>query len=205
MISAVALVFQLVKTALTGQSEATLLATVLNDAQLLVLFAILLAYHLTVLRRDGRSAAQALADKQSLFKLLVVDSGQGFAASVKGAVAKLAPNIPVTVATGEPTGEFNALVVSGSRLLDAPQWIRAFGGSRIVVPDEAEGVLWAGGLSASSIQKAALAVRQLAEGQAVRQRAAGSGWMVVVYIAAALFAAELLFALVGLTVSAFVR
>jgi hypothetical protein len=205
MISAVALVFQLVKTALTGQSEATLLATVLNDAQLLVLFAILLAYHLTVLRRDGRSAAQALADKQSLFKLLVVDSGQGFAASVKGAVAKLAPNIPVTVATGEPTGEFNALVVSGSRLLDAPQWIRAFVGSRIVVPDEAEGVLWAGGLSAGSIQKAALAVRQLAEGQAVRQRAAGSGWMVVVYIAAALFAAELLFALVGLTVSAFVR
>ena len=205
MVSAVALVFQLVKLALTGQSESTFLATVLNDAQLLVLFGILLAYHLAALRRDGRSAAQALAARQRLFKVLVLDSGKGFAASMKRAVAKVAPSVPVTVATRQPRGKFNALVLSGSRLLDAPQWIRSFGGSRIVVPDDAKGLLWAGGVSTTSIQKAALAVRQLAEGQAASQRAAGSGWMVVVYVAAALFGLELILSLVAIVVSTFVR
>lgn len=205
MISAVALVFQLVKLALTRVREATFLASVLNDAQLLVLFSILLAYHLVVLRRDGRSAAQALAKKQRLFKVLVVDSGREFAAAVKSAISKVAPSVPVTVSSRQPRGKFDALVVSGSRLLAAPQWMRTFRGSRIVVPDEADGLVWAGGVSGAPIQKAALAVRQLAEGQGVRQRAAGSGWMVVVYVAAALFGLELIFTLVALVLSTFIR
>jgi hypothetical protein len=205
MISAVALVYQLINAALTGQNPGTFLATILNDFQLLVLFSILLAYHLTVLRRDGRYAAAALSRKQAAFRVLVVDSGKGFATSIQAALAKVAPNVPVTVTARQPRGKFNAMVVSGSRALDAPQWIRSFGGSRIVVPDEADGLLWAGGVSAGSIQKAALAVRQLAEGQGVRQRAGGAGWMIVVYVAAALFGLEFILMLVGSVVSSFVR
>jgi hypothetical protein len=205
MISAVALFYQLINTALTGNSPSTFLATVLNDLQLLVLFAVLLIYHLSVMRRDGRSAAAALARKQSAFKVLVVDSGKGFADTVKAALTKGAPHVPVTVAARQPRGRFDAMVVSGSRALDAPQWIRSFGGSRIIVPDQADGLLWAGGVMSGSIQKAALTVRQLAEGQGVRQRTAGSGWMVVIYVAAALFGVELIFTLVMLVVSTFVR
>jgi len=205
MISAVALVFQLIRTALTGQSESTFLATVLNDLQLLVLFVILLVYHLLVMRRDGRSTAAALAVKHGAFKVVVVDSGMGFGESVRAALAKVAPSIPVTVTTSRPRGKFNAMVLSGSHLLDAPAWVRLFGGTRIVVPEAAQGVLWAGGLAAGSVQKAALTVRQLAEGQAVRQRAASSGWMVVIYVAAALFGIEFILTLVALVVSSFVR
>jgi hypothetical protein len=205
MISAVALVYQLLNAALTGQSAGTFLSTVLNDLQLLVLFAVLLMYHVAVMRRDGRSAAAALARKQSAFKVLVVDSGKGFADAVNAALTKVAPNVPVTVSARQPRGKFDAMVVSGSRALDAPQWIRAFGGSRIIVPDHADGLLWAGGIMPGSIQKAALTVRQLAEGQGVRQRAAGSGWMVLIYIAAALFGVEVIFTLVMLVVSTFVH
>jgi hypothetical protein len=205
MVSAVALVFQLIRTALSGQSESTFLSTVLNDLQLLVLFALLLVYHLLVMRRDGRWTAAALALKHGAFRVLVVDSGVGFGDSVKAALAKVAPNIPVTVTAKRPRGNFDAMVLSGSHLLDAPVWVRLFTGTRIVVPDEAQGMLWAGGLAAGSIGKAALTVRQLAEGQGVRQRAAGSGWMVVVYVAAALFGIELILTLVALAVSSFVR
>ena len=205
MISAVALVFQLLRTALTGQSESTYLATVLNNLQLLVLFVILAVYHLLVMRRDGRSTAAALAAKHGAFKVIVVDSGMGFGESVLAAFAKVAPNIPVTVTRSRPRGKFDAMVQSGNRLLDAPAWVRLFGGTRIVVPEPADRMLWAGGLAAGSMQKAALTVRQLAEGQAVRQRAAASGWMVVVYVAAALFGLELILTLVALVVSSFVR
>ena len=156
------------------------------------------------MRRDGRWTAAALALKHAAFKVLVVDSGGGFGDSVRAALGKVAPNVPVTVTTGRPRGKFDAMVLSGSQLLEAPAWVRLFSGTRVVVPDESQGLLWAGGLPAASIQKAALTVRQLAEGQAVRQRAASSGWMVVVYVAAALFGMELILLLVGLVVSSFV-
>ncbi len=205
MISAVAFVFRLINTALTGQSQTAFLPTLLNDLQLVILFAILLVYHLIVMRRDGRSAAAALARKQSAFKVLVFDSGMGFADSVRAALTKVAPNVPMRVTAKQPRGRFDALVVSGSRALDAPQWIRAFKGRRIIVPDEADGLLWAGGVISNPIQKAALAVRQLAEGQGVRQRAGGSGWMIVIYIAAVLFGLEFLLGIFGVVVSTFVR
>jgi hypothetical protein len=203
MISAVALIFQLIKTALTRLGEAALLSTILNDLQLLILFALLLVYHLGVMRRDGRSAAAALAKKQAGFKVLVVDSGKGFAASIKAALAKTAPNVPVTVAARQPRGKYDAMILSGSRALDAPPWLRSYKGTRIVVPNEAKGLLWAGGISSSSIQKAALAVRQLAEGQSVQQKAAGPGWMIVIYIAASLFGIELIMMLVVTLISTF--
>ena len=205
MVSAVAFVFRLINTALTGQSQTGFLPALLNDLQLVILFAILLVYHLIVMRRDGRSTAAALAREQGAFKVLVVDSGMGFADSVRTALTKVAPDVPMTVTAKQPRGKFNALVVSGSCLLDAPQWIRAFKGPRIIVPDEAEGLLWAGGVSSNPFQKAALAVRQLAEGQGVRQRAGGSGWMIVIYVAAVLFGLEFLLAILGLVVSTFVR
>ena len=147
MISAVALVFELIKAGLAGHSEVGFLSTVLNDLQLLLLFAVLLVYHLVVLRRDGRGTALALAKRQESFRVLVFDSGQGFGESVRSALEKVAANIPVTVTAKRPRGKFDAMVLTGSRLLDAPVWVRLFSGTRIVVPDEAEGLLWAGGLA----------------------------------------------------------
>ena len=206
MSSAVALVFQLLNALLGGQTDSTFLATVLNDLQLLALFIILFIYHLLVLRRDGLFTASALAKKQSDFKVLIVDSGNGFGELVKSAMAKSAPNVSVAIADGKPEGQFNAVVLSGSLVVDAPDWIRSFNGSRIIVPDEAQGIIWAGGVNRNAIQQAAHVVRQLAEGQPVRQQTGGnSGWVIVGYVAAALFGLQILFALMALVVSAFVR
>ena len=55
-------------------------------------------------------------------------------------------------------------------------------------------------------QQAAQIVRQLAEGQELRkQTGINTGWMLVVYIAAALFGLQFLFGIVLLVFSAFVH
>lgn len=205
MIFAVALVFELVNAALTGQRDPTFLTTILNNLQLLTLFAVLLTYHLLILRSDGRSTAASLAGRHRAFRLLVVESGKGFGRSIKVAVARIAPKMPVTVTTRQPRGRFDALVLSGSRLLDAPPWVRKFRGTRIVVPERVKGLHWAGGIDAKAVRKAALIARQLAEGQAAPQTAARSGWMVFVYVAAGLFGLELILILLSLIISTFVR
>ena len=205
MASAVALIYQLLNAALGGGAGSSFLPTVLNDLQLLLLFAVLLLYHLMVLRRDSSATADALQKKQGEFKLVVLDSSGDFGEAVKAAVAKAAPNVPVSVAVSRPEQAFDALVISGSRVLDAPDWVRSFTGSRIVIPDEAPGLVWAGGISDDLIRQAAQSVRQLAEGQPLHARTGGSGWRIVIYVAAALFGLELLLGLFGLVMSTFVR
>ncbi|HEX9117688.1 MAG TPA: DUF5671 domain-containing protein [Anaerolineae bacterium] len=205
MAAAVALLYQLLNAAFGGGTDSNFLATILNDLQLVALFAILLVYHLTVLRHDGSVTAESLARKQREFKLLVVDSEGAFGEAMKAAVARAAPNIPVTVASGEADGGFDALVIRGSHALQSPDWLRSFRGSRIIVPDEATGLIWAGGVSEDATQQAAQAVRQLAEGQPPHARAASPAWRTVIYIAAALFGIELLVALFGFVASSFLR
>jgi hypothetical protein len=202
---AVALIFELLNTVLTGERASGFAMTVLNDLQLLFIFAVLLVYHLAVMRRDGRFAAAALAARQKAFRLVVVDAGKGFAPAIREAMLRVAPNVGVTVAARQPRGKFDAMIVAGSRLLDAPQWVRSFRGRRIVVPDAAEGVHWVGGIDANPIQKAALAARQLAEGQVTAQTPKRSGWMVAVYVAAALFGLELIMTLLSVVVSTFIH
>jgi hypothetical protein len=201
MIAAVALVFELLQAVLKGGSDSTFMVTILNDLQLLILFGILLVYHLTTLRRDGQFTADALARKQSEFKVLVADSGDGFGESVRAAISRLAPGVPVTITAKKPGGEFNAMVVSGSLAVDAPDWIRSFSGRRIIVPDEAKDILWAG-----RTEQAAQIVRQLSEGQELRKTTGvNSGWMLAVYVAAALFGVEILFLIIGLVSAAFIH
>ena len=183
MSAAVALIYQLFSALFTGQIDSTFPATILNDLQLLVLFAVLLIYHLIVLRRDGVFTADALAARQSAFPILILDSGEGFAESVKAALSKVAPNVPATIASERPQGNFNALVLSGSNTLDAPQWVRSFDGIRIVVPNKSEGLVWVGGVDKSWIDEAAQTIRQLAEGQKIRQARVNPAWQLVIYIA----------------------
>ena len=58
MASAVGLVYQLVNALLSGAPSANFLPEALNAAQLLVLFAVLLVYHLNCMRRDGAQTGQ---------------------------------------------------------------------------------------------------------------------------------------------------
>jgi hypothetical protein len=196
MATAVALVYQLLRAVLTGEPGNDFVNNILNFIQLLFLFGVVLMYHLNVLRQDGASTADSLADKQSGYSVLVVDSGNGFVESIKGALLKLGSKVQVTVATpnGRPEGNFDAILLNGSLAVDAPEWIRSFNGSRIVVQNESKDIVWT-----DDVTQAVQSVQQLAEGQEIRRPKIGRPvWMIVIYVFAALFLLQFLFVLLAL-------
>ena len=190
MATAVGLVYQLIRAVLTGDPGSDFVNTVLNLIQLLFLFGVVLIYHLNVLRQDGAATADALAEKQSAYSVLLVDSGNGFAESVNAALMKLGSKVQVTVTGPEvkPQGNYHALLLNGNLVVDAPEWIRSFRGSRIVVQNEAKDIVW----TEDPVQ-AAQSVQQLAEGEEIHRRKTGrSPWMIIVYLFAGLFGLILL-------------
>jgi hypothetical protein len=197
--TAVGLVYNLLRTVLTGDTGTDFVNNILNLLQLLFLFAVVLLYHLRVLRADGASTADSLAERQKEFPLLVIDSGNGFVESVRAALAKHAPNTPVVVSTPitKPDGNFGAIVLNGSLAVDAPEWIRSFSGNRIVVRDNMKNLIWT-----DDVVQAAQSIQKLAEGQEIqRQKAGRSPWIIVVYVFAALFGFMLLMMLVTFGIS----
>ena len=199
MATAVGLVYQLIIAALQGAISGDFANNALNLAQLLFLFSMVLVYHLSVLRHDGSSTAEKLEEKQGAFRVVIVDSGDGFAESVKASLMKLGSKVQVTITNpdAKPDGDFNGLVVSGTLAVDAPGWIRSFGGVRLIVQDEAKDLVWA-----DDAAQAGQFVQQLAEGEEIRKpRQARSAWTYVIYVFAALFAFQLLFILLAIGIS----
>jgi hypothetical protein len=202
MATAVGLVYQLIRIVLNVEVN-DFLNNILNLAQLLFLFAVVLVYHLNVLRRDGASTADSLAEKQTEYNVLLVDSGNGFAESVKNSLGKLGSKVRLTVIDPDarPEGSFHAILLDGSVVVDAPEWIRAFKGSRIVVQNEAKDIVWT-----EDALQAAQSVQRLAEGQEIQnQKTRRSPWTTIVYVFAALFALQLLFMLFALGLSLIIR
>jgi len=203
MSTAVGLVYQLIRVVLAGDTVSDFANTVLNLTQLLFLFGVVLVYHLNILRMDGASTADALAQKQSGYSVLIIDSENGFVESVKAALMKLGSKVQVVVTNAEarPEGNFNAVLLNGSLAVDPPEWIRSFNGSRIVVQNEAKDIVWTG----DAVQ-AAQSIQQLAEGQEIyKQKTGRSAWTVVVYVFAAFSFLELLFLLLALGISLVAR
>ena len=193
MVTAVGLVNLLLKALLTGYTGSGFTDDLFNMIQLLFLFGVVLVYHFNVLRADGASLSDALTEKQSAFGVLIVDSGDGFADSVKAALVKADAKVQVTATTPDekPDGEFKAIIISGDLAVDAPAWIKSFAGNRIVVQNEAENLVWA-----DDAAQAAASVQMLAEGQEIqKKKGTRSAWTYVVYVFAALFAFQLLFLL----------
>ena len=200
---AVGLVNLLIRAALEGVTGSNFANELLNFLQLLFLFGVVLMYHLNVLRMDGASTADALADKQSVYSVLVVDSGNGFVESVQAALLKLGSKVQVTITNPDvkPSGDFNAILLSGDLAVAAPEWIRSFNGRRIVVENDTKDIVWA-----DDAAQAAQSIQQLAEGQEVRKGRMGrSTWTILVYVFAALFMLQLLFILLALGISFVVR
>jgi hypothetical protein len=210
MVSAVTLVFTLINAALGGDVIGSFLNSVLNSLQLLALFVVLLLYHLSALRKDAAARVDVLEAKQAEYSVLVLDASDGrFGESVRAAFARHAPKVPVTVsnAFNEIPSDVraSAVVLPGSLVVNPPKpleaWMRTFGGSRLIVPDEAAGVYWL-----DDFGRVALSARALAEGQEVRPQSAKktSAWTIVAYVFAALFALQLLFILFSLGISTIV-
>jgi len=203
MAAAVGLVYQLIRVVLTGDAGSDFVNTLLNTIQLLFLFVVVLIYHLNILRADGTSMADTLAEKQSTFSVLIVDSGDGIVDAVRAALMKSGAKVQVTVSTSDkkPEGDFSAMIVSGAMVVDAPAWIKSFGGNRIIVQNEASGLVWA-----DDAAQAAESVQRMAEGQEIqKKKQTRSAWMFFVYLFAALFAIELLFVLLSIGISLVTR
>jgi hypothetical protein len=209
MTSAGMLAYTLLRTALTRHVDGDLLYTVLNQAQILILFALTLIYHLGNLRRDQSWTSDAMTVKESLFTVLVIDPGQGFPLrAVTDALHRQVPSVTVIV---HPAGEAvpanvtekaRVCILPAGLAVDPPptlrSWLKGFSGRKIAVTGSASGWL----LTGLSPEQAAHAVRQLAEGQEdIRVGASVSGWLVVVYILAGLMGLEILFLLFGLFMS----
>ncbi|MFT3890338.1 MAG: DUF5671 domain-containing protein [Anaerolineales bacterium] len=143
MATAVALVYQLINALLGGYTGSNFLNTILNLVQLLILFVVVLVYHLNVLRRDGvMSPAEAEVEEQTIFSVLVVDSGDGLVDLVRTNLEKYGSKAQVTViASGENfQGDYQVIVMSGKSMMDnAPDWIRSFGGNRLFIGKDAKG------------------------------------------------------------------
>ena len=207
MISAGTLIFTLINSFLGGD-VANFTKSTLNSLQVLILFGVLLQYHLSALQKDGAARADELESKQESFHLLVLDNGDGkFGEAVKASFAKRAPKVSLTVLNVKDgisdSVKADAVILPGSLALN-PQvnvaaWIRSFGGSRLIVPDEAAGVWWLNDLG-----QAADSAKALAEGQEIRPQSSArmnSVWTYVAYVFAALFACQLLFGLLMFGVS----
>ena len=152
---------------------------------------------------DGASTADVLAEKQGGYSVLVLDSGNGFVESIKAALIKLGSQVQVTVTNPDtkPEGSFNTLLLPGSLAVNAPEWIRSFDGSRIVVQNETKDIMWT-----DDAAQAAQFVQQLAEGEEIhQQKRKRSPWMIVVYVFAALSFLELLFVLLALGIALVTR
>ena len=207
MVSAGGLVFTLIN-ALLGGDNSNFINSILNTLQILILFIILLLYHLSALRKDGVARADALEARQEQFGVLVFDNNNGkFGEMVKSAFMKHAPKIPVialNINEKVPDGmKPGAVVLPGSLAVNTPEnveaWMRSFNGSRLIVADDAAGIYWM-----NDLRQVAQSARILSEGQELRPQSvakASSVWTTVAYIFAALFALQLVFILVMFGVS----
>jgi hypothetical protein len=94
------------------------------------------------------------------------------------------------------------VLLPGELVLEPPaplaEWLKGFKGSKLVLPAPVPGWIWSG-VSERSRQdlyrQTALILRQLAEGQEVRNQAPASGWMVAFYVLLGLILAPFIISL----------
>jgi len=214
MISAGSLVYLLLN-ALLGGGASNVLQASLKALEILTLFVLLGVYHGLTLGKDGKTAGQALTEMHTTFQTLIFDVENGtFGPAMLAAVLKQTPHLPaalqlasqpVTEETTPPRAGSgttpHAVILPADLALNPPEalrkWLNKFNGKRLVVPRLAEGWVWVGSAQAD-LNQAALALRQLAEGQEVRQKPSVTGWMIFLYIIAGLFGMEVLGLLVSL-------
>ena len=212
MISAGSLVYILIN-ALLGGGSSNVLQSSLKALEILALFVLMGVYHGLTLGWDGKTAGLALTEKHAAFPTVIFDVENGtFGRAMLAAVQKQTPRLPAALhLASQPVAKettYQAVILPADLALDPPEslrkWLIEFKGSRLVVPRPAAGWVWVGSPQAD-LNQAALAVRQLAEGQEVRQKVAVSGWMVFLYVIAGLFGLEVLGLLVSLGASLLFR
>lgn len=209
------LLYRLINAAL-GNPGINLALEAWQQVSLIGLLAVWLGYHLSALRRDGRLALHALAERQSAFPVLVLQADDDlFYAALTEAIRRQAPGLPVRVhnlAGSLPSSENTGPVVvlpAALALNPSPElreWLAGLSGQRVLVPLPATGWVWAGQPARSARDLAhdtALLLRQLAEGQAVCPATPTNPWIIVGYILGGIFGLILTMVILSFFISGF--
>lgn len=207
MITAVILLNTILR-ALFGGETYSLVQDVLNSLEVLFLFVGLGVYHGLMLGKDGKLAASALSEKHATFPVLIFDPGDGFGPALLAAVQKATPGLPTTLQPVSQPVEASvkprAVVLPSDVALAPPdslrKWLGKYDGSRLVVPRAAPGWLVVGQPARLPLSQVAQALRQLAEGQEVRQGGTPA-WLIAIYIVAAIIGLPILVSLIGTLIS----
>jgi len=177
----------------------------LNAAQLLVLFAVLLIYHLNCMRQDGARTDHILEERQRDFPVLLIDPGnEALVQAVKAAMHKYAPDVPLEVKSISENADMidaKAVILPASLALSPPdgwrQWLGVFPGEKIVLTEAVPG--WV--VSGLTPEQAARSARQAAEGGEIRLAHPSPAWGVLQIVAVVIVGIQLLFFLFAIGIS----
>jgi hypothetical protein len=172
----------------------------------LVIDGMLLIYHWRALREDGRLAQQTVSDLHAAFPTLVLlEEGSAFGDLLVQNLQRMAPRLPVAlhmVERGAPDETMlgaKAVLLPLTLALKPPEslqlWLAEYQGRRILVPLPAENWYWLGQSEKQLpdlARETAQAIRQIAEGEAVRQAPPGGPWAIAGYILGGIFGLILL-------------
>lgn len=216
MVVAGSMLFLLLRS-LLGDMPSNLLRDVLNFTQLLILFVLLGVYHGQTLRRDGQIATEALNQKHAAFPVLLLDPGDSpMVQELQASLAKQLPKLPVQVQPAaqplsvEQRSVLKAVLLPGELALQPPtalaEWLPGFEGAKLVLPSPVTGWEWVGvgKHSAQEMDKLTVNIlRQLAEGQDIRNQAPSSFWLIALYILLGLIVVRILVPILGSTLFRF--
>jgi hypothetical protein len=211
MVSAVWLVYTVFNALLTRETFTEYISSLLNAAQLLTLFAVLLIYHLRCLRQDGDLAAQTFDSRQHRFPVLVFDPGnESYVKIITSAINKHAPSIPVIVQSKgkkitKESEQAKAAILPLSQVL-APsdtlsKWLKSFKGEKIVVEEQVSG--WA--ITALTADRAAQTVRRIAEGGNTRLAKPSAVWEIIKTVSVVWLGIQVFFLLLSFAISLLAR
>jgi hypothetical protein len=198
--------------ALFGGTVDNFLQGTIKSIEVLALFVGMGIYHGSTLGKDGKRAASSLADKHAAFPVLVFNPGdEDFGLKIMAALQKQVPGLPATL---QPANQPvilevlpKAIILPTDLALNPPavlrEWLDNYAGYRLLVPRVSGNWVYTGGTRPPAVaaNQATLVIRQLAEGQEARQQAGTTGWMIVLYVVAALIGVPLIVSLIRMLTS----
>lgn len=215
--------FALIDSALSGTSVDDLAERLARLFFWLVIDVVLLVYHWRVLRQDGKMAQQSFGNLHSDFPTLVLveeehEYSRTFGENVVAALGRTTPRLPVAVypvergAPDESMLGAKAVLIPVATAMRPPDalrlWLEEYRGRRLLIPVPDERWSWLGQTEKSPgelSREAAQAVRQLAEGEALRQAGPSSPWAIAGFVLGGFFGLILLMFLFSMMMSLLFR
>ena len=218
MVAAGSLFFS-VLSAVLGESSGDLLRIVLQRLAVLGEIAAFLVYHLQALRRDGRVQEQSLGSLHADYAvLLLVEQNTALTEGIAAELTRQAPRLPLKIHSldrGMPDDSCLTakMIVLTSGLAAEPSealrlWLAGCGAKRLVLPLPHPNWTWLGVQPRSGQELAretATAIRQMAEGEALRAGLPSSPWSIAGFVLGAIFAFSLLASLFSLIIGGLSR